>query len=285
LRFAVVGGDERSALLCALLCADGHKVRSFALERARLPEEVPKELCLQSCVYAADCVVLPVPAERSGLLNAPLSDEKLSMPELISSLWAGQIVCGGKLSEEIRAEGTRLRLHLCDIMSSQSFCAGNAALTAEGALELMMSASPQSIWKSRVLVTGWGRIGMMLCFHLRSLGARVTLAARSAKDRAAARALGFSALDYPRLEGEIGSFDFIVNTVPARVISDAMLCCVQADTPLIELASPPGGFDRNLAENIGLKTIYAPGLPGKSSPWSAALLMREAIYEFLEDIE
>ena len=285
MRFAVLGGDERSALLCALLCADGHKVRSFALERARLPEEVPKETCLQSCVYAADCVVLPVPAERAGLLNTPLSDERIPMAELIPALWSGQIVCGGKLSEERRAEGARLRLHLCDIMASHGFSAGNAALTAEAALELMMSASPQSIWKSRVLVTGWGRIGMMLCFHLRALGADVTLAARSAKDRAAARALGFSALDYPRLEGEIGSFDFIVNTVPANVISDAMLCCVQADTPLIELASPPGGFDRNLAENIGLKCIHAPGLPGKCSPWSAALLTREAIYEFLEDIE
>jgi len=284
LRFAVVGGDERSAILCALLCSDGHKVKSFALERARLPEEVPKESCLQSCVYAADCVVLPLPSERAGLLNTALSDERLVMKELMASLWAGQIVYGGKMSEESRGEALKARLHLFDIMQNPLFTAGNAAITAEGALQLMMENSPLSLWKSRVLVTGWGRIGSILCLRLQALGARVTLAARSGKDREMAKALGIAALDYPRLESEIGDFDFIVNTVPARVISDAMLCCVQADTPLLELASPPGGFDRALAENIGLKTIAAPGLPGKSAPYSAALLMREAIYGILEEI-
>lgn len=37
MKFAVVGGDRRSALLCALLSRDGHKVYSFALEKAELP--------------------------------------------------------------------------------------------------------------------------------------------------------------------------------------------------------------------------------------------------------
>ena len=36
MRFAVVGGDERSAILTELLSRDGHNVRSFALEKARL---------------------------------------------------------------------------------------------------------------------------------------------------------------------------------------------------------------------------------------------------------
>ena len=49
--------------------------------------------------------------------------------------------------------------------------------------------------------------------------------------------------------------------------------------------SSVGGFDRSLAENIGLHTIYAPGLPGKSAAYSAALLMREAIYAIVEDVE
>jgi len=284
LRFAVVGGDERAALLCALLCADGHKVKTFALERARLPEAVPAESCLQSCVYAADCVVLPLPSERSGLLNSPLSDERLDMGALIKALWAGQIVCGGKLSEEVCAEAAKGRLHLYDVMKRPDFTVGNAAISAEGALGLLISSSPLSLWKSRVLVTGWGRIGSLLCLRLMALGARVTVAARSAQDRAMAGALGIKAVDYPRLEAEIGDFDFIVNTVPARVISDAMLCCIHSDTPLLELASPPGGFDRALAENIGLKTLYAPGLPGKSAPYSAAVLMREAIYGIMEEV-
>ena len=43
---------------------------------------------------------------------------------------------------------------------------------------------------------------------------------------------------------------------------------------LLELASSPGGYDRNLAENLGLRCLAAPGLPGRSAPQSAAELLR-----------
>ena len=75
MRFAVVGGDRRSALLAGLLLRDGHRVHSYALEKAELPAEIPQDSSLQSCVYGADCVLLPLPAEKGGWLNAPLSEE------------------------------------------------------------------------------------------------------------------------------------------------------------------------------------------------------------------
>ena len=77
----------------------------------------------------------------------------------------------------------------------------------------------------------------------------------------------------------------IVNTVPARVISDAMLCLVPEDTLLVELASPPGGFDRMLAENFSLRVLHAPGLPAKSAPVSAAALMKRTVCALLEEGE
>ena len=39
MKFAVIGGDLRSALLCSMLAGDGHRVYSFALEKAELPPE------------------------------------------------------------------------------------------------------------------------------------------------------------------------------------------------------------------------------------------------------
>lgn len=285
MKFAVVGGDRRSALLCALLSRDGHKVYSFALEKAELPEEVPRAGCLQGCVYGADCVILPVPAEKGGLLNSPLSSETLRMTELIGALWKGQILCGGRFSDASCMAAIKGKLQVEDIMRRPDFAVGNAALTAEGALELMMAESERALWGSRVLVTGWGRIGKILSLRLSALGARVTVAARHSGDRAMAAALGLSALSFGALEGEMGDFDFIVNTVPARVISDAMLCLAPAGTLLLELASPPGGFDRNLAENIGLKTVAAPGLPGKCAPYTAAELLRDTVYDIIKEQE
>lgn len=285
MKFAVLGGDERSAILCDLLCADGHKLRCFALEKAELCPEAVKTGCLQSCVYGADCVVLPVPAEKSGLLNAPFSGEKLALPDIISALWPGQLVCGGKLGSEICRQAQSANIFLSDIMKLPEFTVGNAVLTAEGALEILLGAGRSSLWKSRVLITGFGRIAKLLALRLRALGALVCIAARGEQDRAMAKALGCEAVSIDRLEAKIGDYPYIVNTVPARVISDAALCCVSSGAVLLELASLPGGFDRNLAENIGIKTISAPGLPGKCAPYTAAELVKQALYQSIKDQE
>lgn len=285
MRFAVVGGDRRSALLCTLLLQDGHKVHSYALEQAPLPAEIPKDDCLQACVYAADCVILPVPAQTGGLLNAPLSSESLSMDALIGALWPGQLLCGGQLGDDGCRAAQREKLHVADVMRRPDFVAGNAALTAEGAISLLMAESERSIRDSRALVLGFGRIGKPLALSLAALGAQTAVAARSGADRALAAVLGLNALEYRQLEGLIGDFDFIVNTVPARILSEAALCCAAPEAVLLELASPPGGFDRRLAENIGLRTLHAPGLPGRYAPYSAALLIRAAVYGAIRELE
>ncbi|MCD8117543.1 MAG: hypothetical protein LUE21_10625 [Oscillospiraceae bacterium] len=54
----------------------------------------------------------------------------------------------------------------------------NAALTAEGALELLMRRSSRALMGAEALVAGYGRIGRFLAGMLSSLGVRVTVAAR-----------------------------------------------------------------------------------------------------------
>ncbi len=285
MRFAVIGGDKRTEHLAAQLLRDGHRLRSFALERAALPPEISRESCLQSCVYGADCVLLPLPAERGGRLHAPLSAEELGMPALIEALWPGQLLIGGALREETVTAALRGGLRVADLLRQPALAVGNAALTAEGAIGCMIEQSERALWGGRALVLGWGRIGRILALRLSALGAQVTVAARSARDRAMAEALGCAAVDYAGLDGILGDFDFIVNTVPARVLTEGMLCLIRPDALLLELASPPGGFDRTLAQNIGLHALAAPGLPGETAPEAAALLLRQAVYAAIEETE
>ncbi len=285
MRFAVIGGDRRSAALAGLLHADGHRVRSFALEQAALDPEIPRESCLQGCVYGADCVLLPCPAEKAGYLNAPLSVEKIPMPQLLEALWPGQLLLGGRFSEETLTAARKGKLLTADLLRRPELAVGNAALTAEGALCRLMEHSDRSLWRSRVLVLGWGRIGSILTRRLQGLGALVSVAARGRRDRAMAEALGFRAFAYEELEHCLGDMDFIVNTVPARVLTEGMLCLIRPDAPLLELASAPGGFDRELAQNIGLQILFAPGLPGETAPLSAAELLKKAVYAAVEEME
>ena len=207
------------------------------------------------------------------------------MPALVEALWPGQLLIGGGLGEATVSAALRGGLRVADLLRRESLAVGNAALTAEGAIGRMIAESERSLWGSRVLVLGWGRIGRILALRLAALGARVTVAARSARDRALAEALGCRALDFRELEPLLGDFDYLVNTVPARVLTEGMLCLVRPDALLLELASPPGGFDRTLAVNIGLQALAAPGLPGETAPRAAAGLLQKAVYAAIEEME
>lgn len=285
MKYAVVGGDARAARLCERLTRDGNRVCCFALEKAEISGETAKTGCLQGCVYGADCVILPVPTESGGVVNTPLSDNVLTVRELLGALWPGQVVLGGKLAEDTVAAAQRLGLSVEDVLLRPELVAANAAITAECAVAKLIEASDRALFGSRVLVCGMGRIGRQLAARCAAMGADVTVAARSRRDRAEARAFSVRAVDYTGLEAELGAYSFIVNTVPARVLTDAMLCMVSEGAVIMELASPPGGFDRTLAENIGLKTVYAPGLPGKMAPYSAAEELCRAVYDIMREQE
>ena len=283
MRYAVVGGDRRSALLAQQLQREGHRVHSYALEKAELPAGIARDSTLQACTYGADCVFLPMPAERGGLLYAPLGLSAPPMDEVIGALWPGAPVFGGGFAGATVERALREKLRIEDLMRRPDFLQANAAITAEGAIGVLLRESERTLLGSRCLVAGWGRIGRLLALRLSALGAHVTLAARKRADCAEAEALGLRALDYDRLEGVAGELDFVVNTVPARVLSDALLCCLPEEALLLELASPPGGFDPLLARNIGLRAYAAPGLPGKSAPASAAALIRRTAAQIMEE--
>ena len=284
MKFAVIGGDARSAWLSALLLGDGHAVRAFALEKAALPQRIAQCSSPEACAYGADWVLLGVPAERDGVISAPLSVTRLTPGELLTALWPGQTLCGGRFTQETSLAAIRAGLSVCELMTRRDYTVGNAALTAEGAIGLLIRESPRSLWKGRALVTGWGRIARNLAPRLRSLGCETTVAARKPGDRAEAEALGLRACRFSEAPVLAGELDFLVNTVPAPVLGKEVLERLRPDSLLLELASE-AGFDKGLAEDLGLHVISAPGLPGKSAPCAAALLMRDTIYAVIRERE
>ena len=164
------------------------------------------------------------------------------------------------------------------------FTVGNAVLTAEGAVGLLIRESPRSLWKGKALVTGWGRIARQLAPRLRALDCETWVAARKAGDRAEAEGYGLCACTFEELPKMAGEMDFLVNTVPAPVIPREVLERLRPDAVLLELASE-ASFDKALAEELGLRTVFAPGLPGRSAPCAAACLMRDTIYAVIRERE
>ena len=52
---------------------------------------------------------------------------------------------------------------------------------------------------------------------------------------------------------------------------------------LVDLASRPGGVDDAAAEKIGIRVIHALSLPGKAAPRAAGEIMKNTIYNILEE--
>ena len=283
MKFAVTGGDMRQAKLAELLAFDGHEVAAFAIDRTRLAG-VTRADTVRDAVSGADCVVLPLPASsKEGILNAPLSAGTHTVREVLAAVSPRQLVCAGRADAELRALASDMGLTLVDYFEREELAVENAAATAEGAVQLIMEELPITLSGAECLVIGYGRIGKILCHRLRGMGARVTASARKYSDAAWIRALGFSAADTRALEGTLGRYDVVVNTVPARVLGESRLKELRPGCLCLDLASKPGGMDFDAASRLGIKAVWALSLPGEVAPVTAGAAIRDTIYNILTE--
>lgn len=242
LNFWVVGGDMRQAKLAQLLAEDGHTVHTYALDSGQEP--IPGLIQEQNLNHAgrADCVVLPLTVTLSGgLLNAPLSVSEHPLAPILDRLSPRQFLCGGRVDPETQAMAQERGLTLHDYFAREELAVANAVPTAEGAIQLAMEHLPITIHGARVLVIGFGRVGRITAQRFGALGAKVSVAARKYDQLAWAQTMGFGAEQLGLLAGWLCSYDLIVNTVPALVLTKTELEDLKPDCLIIDLASKPGG--------------------------------------------
>ncbi len=276
LHFCLVGGDARQRFLSELLRRDGHTVTEAALANG----------CVDlSPLASARCVVLPTPIlNRSGELNAPFCTLAIPMSTVLDSLSPAQLIFGGKVTTSLREEAAQRGLTIHDHLLREEAAIANAIPTAEGAVQLAMEHLSITIQKSRVLVAGFGRVGQCTARKFQALGAQVWVCARSPAQLSLADSMDCIPLPLSTLGDDSVDFDLVVNTVPARIFTREQLA--QLGFPLLlELASPPGGFDTATAQDLGLLYVNAPGLPGKVAPLTAAQIIQKTIYRMLEELE
>lgn len=272
-KFAVLGGDLRQKALAHGLKADGYPVSTYALDGELAGD-------LAAALADAEYVVLPLPAFGEDGCVTVRGDAKVSVDDLLGLLRPGVRVFGGKLGSEA-ARFQDAGIPAIDYLGLEEMAAANAVPTAEGTIQFAMEELPVTIQGSSCLVIGWGRIGKVLAAKLQALGAKVTVAARKDSDTALIRALGMQADTTSRYYRGLGSYDLIVNTVPARVLDRSELAQTRKDCLIIDLASKPGGVDFAAAAELDRSVIWALSLPGKVAPVTAGLIIRDAILSYL----
>lgn len=166
-----------------------------------------------------------------------------------------------------------------DFMKQKSVVEGNAMITAEATIAEILKYSSYSISGQKILVMGFGVCGKAIGEKLKSLGAKITIVARSKKARNAARERGYEAVDFNECLDLAKESLCVVNTVPALVVTKELISNLPKDSLIVDIASKPGGTNFEAAKEYGIHSVHALGLPGKYTTKSSALLLKTAINE------
>ncbi|MCL1820780.1 MAG: dipicolinate synthase [Oscillospiraceae bacterium] len=159
----------------------------------------------------------------------------------------------------------------------------NAVPSAEGAVQLAMEQTEHTLHGSVCLIIGYGRIGKVLARQMTALGAKVTVSARKTEDFCWCDACGYNIADTRALDGALGGYDIIYNTVPHMILDDKHLSQIKPGALVIDLASNPGGVDFAAAKRRGVNCHWALSLPGKVAPESAAAIVRNTVYQIVKE--
>ena len=255
------------------LAADGYKVKRFSDTDT-----------LKGALDESDVVILGLPASRDDkTVDAADLAEPVRIKDLFRLMGNRKLLLAGKMSEAMKAVADVFGVKWIDYFARDEFEILNAVPTCEGAIQIAMEELPITLHGSRAVITGYGRIGKKLAQSLTCLGTSVTVCARKAAARAQARADGFFAIDFPKLPESIRTADLVVNTVPHIVIEREELNCAK-NALIIDLASKPGGVDMEAARDVGVRVIWALGLPGKTAPVTAGNIIKETICNIFSEL-
>lgn len=277
MKTAIIGGDKRMLYLADSLLKSGAQAAVAGFDGLESLCEIvvcdPEE-----ALSWADMAILPLMPIKNGLISMPYSSKELKPTEFGKMLGNKPVFSG--FADTIRPF---CRGAVYDYASREDFAIPNAALTAEGTLEIILRGYEGSVLGADALVLGYGRIGKILSRYLHHLGAHVTVAARKLSDRSFVVLNGYEATDYSELELKSGDFDIVINTVPAPVLNAAVISRMKDDVFIIDLASSPGGTDFAYAKARGLTAIHALSLPAKTAPKAAGEIIKDTIFQIIKE--
>ena len=236
----ICGDNERTYYLREMANKRGHRV---------------------TCPDDAQVIVLPLPRSEVS-------------PALSERLHRGQILVCGLVNDELRRKAQAAEWTLHCLYEDEKYQQENAVDSAEGAVFALMREAPFLISGSRCLVIGGGRLGCALHRVLCGMGAETWVAARSQEQR---EKIGKNAMNLEQAIESTGSFDAVINTVPAQIIGSSFLANMRKGALLMDTASAPYGFNLEEAKQLRIHAWRENGIPGRYCPQTAAKRILDAI--------
>lgn len=283
--YGVIGKDLRQVLLLQELKKEygciSYDIKNT--ENKYLPDEkeqrVEKEAKkLEEVVYQSENLLFPIPFMREGKVNLSKGNE-VTLQELQRMLYPGQKLYAGKIPTEF-VEEVRIKGVTCyDYMEEESIAVYNSIATAEGTIAEILQYFPYNLHGTGVLVLGYGRCAKTLMNKLQAMKAKVAVYARRREAGMEAYAQGADFIKKENFFKELRKFPIVINTIPDRIFSKEDLEKIPSHTQIYEIASSPYCMDPQEAKERGITFYICSGLPGKYSPISSAMILKEYLME------
>ncbi|MGN0115507.1 MAG: dipicolinate synthase subunit DpsA [Acutalibacteraceae bacterium] len=274
MKLCLIGGDKRMVLLPRFLTGNCITASTGNEQYSDIYSYLAK--IIKQC----DAIILPVPLTRDGLtINSQSISAKIEISKLIDMCSDNKPILGGCVPDEIM----RRHNNIYDYANAERFSARNAKLTAEGTLSQMITKSNGTLYDSKVMIVGGGKIANALVPLIKPFTNDITVAARRDEVRQQFLQMGCKAIDTAKLE--LFGYDYIVNTVPCLLIDENVLKTAKPDAVMLDLATNPCGIDFSAAERLNIKAYLLAGVPGKCSPYAAAKVIADEIETILKGID
>ncbi len=271
---ALLGGDKRQIILGEALAEENYQIRYVGFEK--YPQARLLELGrLKNVLPQSEVIIAPLTGiDASGTVKTPYGAEELSLDfSSLALIQEGSLFITGSLPGKMRRILTGKGIFVQETAGRGDVACLNAVPTAEGALQYAMEEGEIVLQGSSSLVTGFGRCAKALASRLLGLGSVVSIAARNPVALAEAEMYGYLGVPLTRLADFIHKYDFIFNTVPAMLFPEEILEKIRPGVVIIDVASHPGGVDFAAAAKKPLTARHALGIPGKTAPVSAGIIL------------
>ena len=278
----IAGGDMRQ-IYTANELANEYNVYIYGFDNLKAnTDNITFITDLYDLPQKASCLILPLPVSHDGIfLNAKASDKKIPISSFNNFIRPDGIILGGRFIPNIRK--LLNGYEIIDYSKLEDFSVLNAVPTAEAAVKIALENTEIGLYKSKILITGFGRIAKVLAKILKSFDAEITISARKDSDLCWAEIGGYNCIHINDLKKNCRKYDFIFNTVPAPIITENIIKSLNPEVLIIDLASKPGGTDFECAGTNNLKTIQALSLPGIHFPISAGKIIAQTSLKIIKE--
>lgn len=280
MKIGILGGDSRNYYLINEMLLENNDVYVYAMEKkGKIDKKATICQSLKEFMSLVDVIIGPIPFEKNGYINTPLSDEKILAEDVIKCL-ENKTLIGGAITKFASLN------NIIDITRDEEFQEKNAVSTAEGVIQIALNKLEKNICGSKILVIGYGRCGKVIVSKFKALCANVSATFRK-EEMVEILENEADAVQINRLENELekGVYDIIVNTVPELIVDKNKLDKLNAETLIIDIASNPGGVDKKYAKGKGIEVIHALGIPGKKSPITSSKIIKEISVKILKMLD